>query len=137
MSTYELNVLTLIWFNNNIAISDELIKLANEDYGRFVDKAEMARDKVLVGRSCFSAFVKRDVCTLDESFFHCVHDKDCTPDAYMTNYDKPIDDNMKKVAMKYALDKNILLITPLNTDSPSKHLNYFTYVRKYSAEVFS
>ena len=29
---------------------------------------------------------------------------------------------MKKVAMKYALDKDILLITPLDTDSPSKNL---------------
>ena len=87
---------------------------------------------MLVGRMCFSAFVKRDICTLDESFFHCVRDKDCTPDAYMTNYDKPIDDNMKKVAMKYALDRNILLITPLNTDSPSKHLKYLIYVGIYS-----
>ena len=109
-----------------------MIKLANEDYGRFVDKAEMARDKVLVGRLCFSAFVKRDIRTLDDSFFHCVRDRDCTPDAYMTNYDKPIDDNLKKVAIKYALDKDILLITPLNTDSPSKELSSFLHVRKYS-----
>ena len=55
-------------------------------------------------------------------FFNSIRDKDCTPDAYTTNYNKPIDDNMKKIAIKYALDKDILLITPLNTDSPSKEL---------------
>lgn len=80
----------------------------------------MSRDKVLDHRYCFSAFVKRDIRSLDKSFFNCVKDKDCTPDAYITNYDKPIDDNMKRVAMKYALDKDILLITPLNTASESK-----------------
>ena len=68
------------------------------------------------------AFVKHDIRTLADSFFSTVRDKDCTPDAYMTNYDKPIDDNMKKVAMKYTLDKDILLITPLATDSPSNSI---------------
>ena len=97
------------------------MKLHREGYGRYVSKAEMARDKVLIQKHCFTAFVKCDPRTLDDSFFTTVQDKDCTPDLYLTNYDKPIDDNMKKVAMKYALDKDILLITPLDTDSPSKN----------------
>ena len=36
------------------------------------------------------------------------------------NYNKPTDDNMKKVAIKYAPDKDILLIMPLQTESQSK-----------------
>ena len=91
-----------------------------------VSKAQMAHDKVLLPKYCFTAFAKHDPRILDDSFFSTVHDKDCTPDLYLTNYDKPIDDNMKKVAMKYALDKDILLITPLDTDSPSK--NYISNI---------
>ena len=105
--------------------ADELIKLARDDYGRYVSKAEMALDKVLLPKHCFTAFVEQDIRTLDDSFFSTVRDKDCTPDAYMTNYDKPIYDNMKKVAMKYALHKDILLITPLATDSPSNSINEY------------
>ena len=110
------------------------MKLHREGYGRYVSKAEIARDKVLIQKHCFTAFVKCDQCTLDNSFFTTVQDKNCTPDLYLTNYDKPIDDNMKKVAMKYALDKDILLITPLDTDSPSK--NVTSDIRyKYSSAI--
>ena len=38
--------------------ADELIKLVRDDYGRYVSKAEMARDKVLLPKHCFTAFVK-------------------------------------------------------------------------------
>ena len=85
----------------------------------------MARDRVLPSRNCFCAFVKRDIRSLNEDFFNAVRDRDCTKEVYITNYDKPIDDNMKKVAMKYAPDKDILLITPLQTDSPSKNIIHF------------
>ena len=80
----------------------------------------MPRDKVLPNRNCFCAFVKQDIRSLAADFFDTVQDRDCTQDMYTTNYDKPIDDNMKKVAMKYAPDKDILLITPLHRDSASK-----------------
>ena len=96
------------------------MKLANEGYGRYVSKSEMARGSVLEPRHCFSAFVKRDIRSLPDSFFLSAHDKDCTANNYITNYDKPIDDSLKKVAIKYAPDKDILLISPLETDSPSK-----------------
>ena len=109
--------------------ADELLKLSNADYGRLITKRQMARDKLFEARYCFSAFVKRDIRTLPHSFFNCVRDKDCTPNAYSNNYDKPIDDTMKKVAIKYAPDKDILLISPLETDSPSK-------CQKYSTEIF-
>ena len=115
-----------MWPCASFSLSDELMKLHREWYGRYVSKAQMADDKVLLPKHCFTAFVKCDPRTPDDSFFSTVHDKDCTPDLYLTNYDKPIDDNMKKVAMKYALDKDILLITPLDTDSPSK--NYISNI---------
>ena len=105
-----------------LAFSDELVKLSEEGYGRYVDKEQMAQDKVLPTRNCFCAFVKRDIRALDESFFHIVKDKDCTQDLYIMNYDKPIDDAMKKVSMRYSLDKDILLISPLQEDSTSKCL---------------
>ena len=52
--------------------ADELIKLARDDYGRYVSKAEMAQDKVLLPKHCFTAFVKHDIRTLNDSIFqHC------------------------------------------------------------------
>ena len=80
----------------------------------------MARDKVLPTRNCFCAFMKCDIQGLSDDFFMAVQDRDCTKLAYMENYDKPIDDPLKKVAIKYSLDRDILLISPLETDSSSK-----------------
>ena len=54
-----------------------------------------------------------------------MRDQDCTKDVYIINYDKPIDDNMKKVAMKYVPDKDILLISPLQTNSESELIFFF------------
>ena len=63
----------------------------------------------------------RDIRSLADDFFLTVRDRDCTRDMFSVNYDKPMDDNMKKVAVKYARDKDILLITPLQTKSESKY----------------
>ena len=117
-----------------------MVKLSEQDYGLYVDKDRMARDKVLPARNCFCAFVKRDVRSLADDFFASVRDRDCTQDLYIVNYDKPIDDNMKKVAMKYAPDKDILLITPLETQSESMCIIiyiFFMILPKYSASIFS
>ena len=48
--------------------ADKLIKLARDDYVRYVFRAEMARDKVLLPKHCFTVFVKHDIRTLNESF---------------------------------------------------------------------
>ena len=101
------------------------MKLSEQNYGKYVDKEEMTRDKVLPCRNCFCAFVKRDIRSLADDFFLTVRDRDYTRDVYTTNYDKPIDDNLKKVAMKYAPDKDILLISPLQTNSESKCILFF------------
>ena len=100
--------------------SDELNKLSKEGFGRYVDKEEMAKDHILPQRNCFCAFVKTDIKNLDESFFTLVRDKDCTKDLYTINYDKPIDDSLKKVAFKYTQDKDTLKISPCQEDTESK-----------------
>ena len=64
--------------------------------------------------------MKRDIRGLSDDFFMAVRDRDCTKLAYMENYDKPIDDPMEKVAIKYSLDRDILLISPLETASSSE-----------------
>ena len=104
----------------NVTLADELVKLLEEHFGTYVDKETMARDKVLPAQNCFCAFVKHDIRGLSDDFFKIVRDRDCTPNTYITNYDKPIDDSMKKVAIKYSLDREIMLITPLNTDTESE-----------------
>ena len=101
---------------------DELVKLTKEGFGKYVDKEEMSKDQVLPPRNCFCAFVKMDINNLDSSFFDMVRDKDCGPDLYTTNYDKPIDDNLKKVIIKYALDKDNIRISPCQDDVDSKFI---------------
>ena len=99
---------------------DELQKLARDGHGVFVDKETMAKDLVLPPRNCFSAFVKNDTNILEGKFFEEVRDKECTRDLYTENYDRPQDDNMKKVAMKYSMHKDLLRFSPCNTETESK-----------------
>ena len=99
---------------------DELSKLSKEGFGSYVNKEEMAKDHILPQRNCFCAFVKTDINNLDESFFSLVRDKDCTKDLHTINYDKPIDESLKKVAFKYAQDKDSLKISPCQDDTESK-----------------
>ena len=82
----------------------------------------MAKDKVLPQRNCFCTYVKTDITKLDDGFFTLVRDKDCTKELYTTNYDKVIDDSLKKVVFKYAQDKDTLRISPLELDTESKNL---------------
>ena len=55
--------------------------------------------------------------------------KDCTKELYTTNYDKAIDDSLKKVAFKYAQDKDTVRISPLKVHTESK--NCLKYCRIY------
>ena len=80
----------------------------------------MARDLVLPSRKCFCAFVKSDIRLLDEEFFNSVKDRECTSEIYSQNYDKPIDDTMKKIAMKYSLNKDLLQMSPCDSETESK-----------------
>ena len=115
-----------------IYFTDELTKLSKEGFAQYVDKEEMAKDKVLPPRNCFCAYMKMDIENLNSSLFEMVQDKDCGPELYTANYDKSIDDNLKKVAMKYALDKDDIRISPCENDAESK----FYILYKYSVKIF-
>ena len=81
----------------------------------------MSKDHVLPSHNCFCAYVKTDIRHIDDSFFSLIRDKDCTKELYTTNYDKPIDDSLKKIAFKYAQDKEDIQISPCEEDTQSKN----------------
>ena len=62
-----------------------------------------------------------DINNLNDTFFEMVWDKDCGPQFYPANYDKSMDDNKKKIAMKYAIDKDDIRISPCEDDVDSKN----------------
>ena len=104
----------------------------------------MARDKVLPPRNCFCAYVKMDINNLNDTFFEMVRDKDCGPQLYTANYDKSMNDNMKKIAMKYAVDKDDIRISPCEDDVDSKNfikfpkqiIKFLRFNCKYSVHKF-
>ena len=102
-------------------LPDELSKLSKEGFSRYVDKDEMSEDSVLPSHNCFCAYVKTDIRHIDDSFFSLVRDKDCTKELYTNNYDKPIDDSLKKIAFKYAQDKEHIQISVCEEDTQSKN----------------
>ena len=107
-------------------IADELRKLAEEGYGYYVDKEQMAADKVLPSKNCFCAFVKKDIRALDDSFFTNLHDKECTSGLYIDNFDKHMEDNHKLIAVKYTEEKKLLMVSPCgNTGEPCEYIPFF------------
>ena len=52
----------------SLHVSDELLKLAKEGFGQYIDKTEMENDKILEPRKCFSAFMKNDIRDVDPTF---------------------------------------------------------------------
>ena len=102
--------ITPIIFANSYAIPlDELNKLTDEGFGVNVDKNQMEKDKVLDQKKYFSAFIKNDIRDIDIAIFRTIGDTDC--DSH-TNYDKPMDLVMKKVAVKYHTHPDYLVISP-------------------------
>ena len=99
---------------------DELNKPMDEGFGVYVDKNQMEKDKVLDQKKCFSAFIKNDIRDIDIAIFRTVGDMDCDSHTYETNYDKPMDLVMKKVAVKYHTHPDYLVISPESQPSNSK-----------------
>ena len=130
MTNCTLNCNNKCYYLHNICkiyFVDELSKLSKEGFGRYVDKDEMSKDNVLPSRNCFCAYVKTDIENIDDTFFSLVRDKDCTKELYTTNYDKPIDDSLKKIAFKYAQDKEYLRLSPCKEDTQSKESIILSY----------
>ena len=106
-----------------IDISDELLKLAEEGFGWYIEKTEMENDNILEQRKYFSAFVKNDIRDVDPNLFCGLNENDCSVESYKNNYNKSMDIVMKKVALKYHANKDLRHISPeLDTmDSKYRH----------------
>ena len=96
----------------------------------------MSKDNVLPSRNCFCAYVKTDIENIDDNFFSLVRDKDCTKELYTSNYEKPIDDSLKKVAFQYAQDKEFLQLSPCKEDTQSKIYQDFYYELLIFIQIF-
>ena len=106
----------------------ELKKLQSKGFGVYVDKSKMEIDKIFPTKQCFAAFVKRDILDLPEKFFEMATASECTKEMYVTNYDKAMDMNLKKVAALYHQDKHRLNISLESNMSDSKY--YFLTLSK-------
>ena len=80
------------------------MKLEEEGFVMYIDKDKMEADGVFPKVRCFSAILKKDIRDLHSDFFKLAKDEECTADLYETNYNKDIDENMKKVASTYVED---------------------------------
>ena len=80
----------------SLHVSDELLKLAEEGFGQYIDKTEMENDKILEPRKCFSAFVKNNIRDVDPNIFRGLNENDCSAELYEVNYTKSMDIVMKK-----------------------------------------
>lgn len=114
---------------------DELKKLEAEGFGRYVDRTEMQKDKILPANNCYSVFIKRDILDLPEKFFTLANSSECTQDMYITNYDKQMDVNSKKVTAVYHGNKDRLMLSVDSQMSDSNNF-YFVFLKKYTREVF-
>ena len=79
--------------------SDELVKLEEEGFGRYIDKTDMEKDKIMDARKCFSAFVKNDIRDVDPNIFRGLNENDCNAESYEKHYMTSMDIVMKKVAL--------------------------------------
>ena len=91
---------------------DELNKLTDEGFSVYVDKNQMEKDKVLDQKKYFSPFIKNDIRDIDIAIFRTVGDRDCDLQTYKSNYNKPMDFVIKKVAVKYHTHPDFLVISP-------------------------
>ena len=112
--------------------SDELVKLAHEGLGRYVDKTEMEKDKIMEPRKCFSAFVKNDMRDVNPSIFRGLNENDGNAESYKSHYTPSMDIVMKKIALQYHTNKDYLIISPELDPMDSKYI----HICKYSFRVF-
>ena len=102
------------------------MKLQEDGFLIYIDKDQMVKDKLFNKQKCFLAIVKKDMRDLDEAFFTCSKDPECTDDMYETNYNKEIDKVMKQVATRYTQDLgHVNFSLPSNT-SKSEYLAWWS-----------
>ena len=113
-------------------VSDELLKLAKEGFSRYIDKTEMENDKILEQRKCFPASVKNNIRDVDPNIFRGLNESDCSAESYEVNYNKSMDIVMKKVALKYHTNKDLLFIS-LELDPTDSKYRYRTINIQYES----
>ena len=122
----------------SLHVSDELLKLAEEGFSQYIDKTEMENNKILEPHKCFSAFIKNDIRDVSPNVFCGLNENDCSAELYEVNYTKSMDIVMKKVALQYHTNKDLLFISPEldNTDSKyryrSRNIQYESSKHFYS-----
>ena len=92
----------------------------------------MANDKILEPRKCFSAFIKNDIRDVDPNIFHGLNENDCSAESYEVNYTKSMDIVMKKVALQYHTNKDLLFIS-LELDPTDSKYRYCTRNIQYES----
>ena len=81
----------------------------------------MENDKILEQHKCFSAFVKNNIRDVDPNVFRGLNENDCSAELYKVNYTKSMDIVMKKVALLYHTNKELLFISPELDPTGSKY----------------
>ena len=102
--------------------SVELKKLEGEGFGRYVGRNLMQKDKLLPANACLSVFIKRDIVDLPEKFFSFASNSECTQDMYVANYDKKMDQTMKRIAAYYHKPGDRIVMSIESNMSESKQL---------------
>ena len=80
----------------------------------------MENDQILHQHKCFSAFVKNDIRDVEPNIFRGLNENDCSPQVYEAKYNEPMDIVMKKVAINYHTNRDLLVISPELDPTDSK-----------------
>ena len=108
------------------------LNLAKEGFSWYIDKTEMENDKILEPRKCFSAFIKNDITDVDPNIFCGLNENDCSAESYKINHTKSMDIVMKKVALQYHTNKDLLFIS-LELDPTDSKYRYGTRNIQYES----
>ena len=82
----------------------------------------MEIDKILDQGKCFSAFVKNDIKDVEANFFQGLNENDCSVEVYEAKYIEAMDIVMKKVAVHYHTNRELLVISPELDPTDSKYI---------------
>ena len=109
---------------------DELQKLVDMGYGKLITKDEMKKDKILPSNQCSNVYMKPEMMFMDTNFFIMVMDSVLKDTTYTANFNRDIDDNVKKIVTKYHPHKDFILMSQLQSTNElerSKFIKNFFY----------
>ena len=78
----------------------------------------MKRDKILSSNQCVNVYLKPDITFLGQDFFKMCSETELNDNTYVAYFNKPIDENMKKIVHRYHPHKQYIMVSqsasPLN-----------------------